>query len=484
VLTSATHAELSAHLLRADGQEDLCFALWRPSTGESRYSAVVSDPILPRDGERNVHGNASFMPHYFDRALDVALESQSGLAFLHAHLGPGWQPMSPDDSDTERKRAGAILGATALPLLGMTIGTDGSISARFWNRIAPRTFEPAWCESVRVVGEAMRVFFDDTQVPPPPVQGTQIRTVSAWGEQVQADLARLRVGVIGVGSVGAVVAEALARIGVRRIALIDFDTVELHNLDRLLHASLADVGNPKVEVAERALRRSATAVDPEIDASVLSVCEVDGFRHVLDCDVLFSCVDRPWPRKVLNVAAYAHLVPVVDGGIRIAAPAGRLKRADWKALTALPGRICLECSGQFNAADVMLERDGALDDAQYIESLPLDHHLRRRENVFAFSTSLASLEVGQMLTMVARPLGVFDPGVQTYHFVTGTLDQDWPSCEPNCPYSTDHLSQADKVIPGTVEEHRQAVEMRRRFAEMPIAPASTLWERLLRKLRS
>jgi hypothetical protein len=40
------------------------------------------------------------------------------------------------------------------------------------------------------------------------------------------------------------------------------------------HASLADVGNPKVEVAERAIRRGATAVDPEIDASVLSVCEV------------------------------------------------------------------------------------------------------------------------------------------------------------------------------------------------------------------
>jgi hypothetical protein len=156
---------------------------------------------------------------------------------------------------------------------------------------------------------------------------------------------------------------------------------------------------------------------------------------------------------------------VIDGGIRIAAPAGVLKRADWKALTATPGRICLECSGQFDPAGVTLERDGALDDPRYIETLPEDHRLRRRENVFAFSASLASLEVMQLFAMVVAPHGISNPGVQTYHFVTGTLDQEWPQCYPDCIYTTRHLARGDTVVPGTVDSHEIAETTRRRRAE-------------------
>jgi hypothetical protein len=211
------------------------------------------------------------------------------------------------------------------------------------------------------------------------------------------------------------------------------------------------------------------------------VVEEVGSRAALDCDVLFSCVDRPWPRKVLNVAAYAHLIPVIDGGIRIASPAGLLKRADWKALTATSGRICLECSGQFDPADVTLERDGALDDPRYIETLPEDHRLRRRENVFAFSASLASLEVMQLLGMVVAPHGISNAGVQTYHFVTGTLDQEWPHCYPDCIYTTRHLARGDAVIPGTVDSHEIAETARRRRAEdvRPPVRKKRSWRRWL-----
>src|SRR5262249_22996833 len=68
-LPSALHGEAARHLLRADGQEDLCFALWYPSQGRTRTSALVANLILPEKGERLVHGNASFLPGYFERAL-------------------------------------------------------------------------------------------------------------------------------------------------------------------------------------------------------------------------------------------------------------------------------------------------------------------------------------------------------------------------------------------------------------------------------
>ncbi len=112
---------------------------------------------------------------------------------------------------------------------------------------------------------------------------------------MQADLARLRIGVIGADSVGSMVAEALARIGIEHLILIDFDSVKTHNLDRLLHATDADVrlARAKVAVLRRALLDSATAQHPTIDALEYSVVEEPGWQQALDCDVLFSCVDRP-----------------------------------------------------------------------------------------------------------------------------------------------------------------------------------------------
>ena len=68
-LPSHIHAEAATHLLRRDGQEDLCFALWYPSAGRTRTSALVRRLVLPREGDREVHGNVSFLPPYFERAI-------------------------------------------------------------------------------------------------------------------------------------------------------------------------------------------------------------------------------------------------------------------------------------------------------------------------------------------------------------------------------------------------------------------------------
>src|SRR5580693_7996472 len=95
--TSGTNEALKAHLIRADEQEDLCYALWYPGQGANRMTAFISEPILPIGDERLVHGNASTTGEYLGRALNMAAEKGAGLVFLHSHPSPGWQGMSPDD---------------------------------------------------------------------------------------------------------------------------------------------------------------------------------------------------------------------------------------------------------------------------------------------------------------------------------------------------------------------------------------------------
>jgi len=438
-ISTEIYKQASAHLLRTDRQEDLTFALWCPSRGNSRFSALIRELILPKDGERVVRGNVSFLPHYFDRAIGLARANKCGLALLHSHLGPGWQDVSEDDITAERTHAPRAKGATGFPLVGLTLGTDGAWSARLWEKIAPHDYKMRWCESVRVVGDGLLVTYEEKQRPVPKFREELTRTVSAWGTKAQADLARIKIGIIGTGSVGSIVAESIARMGICEILLMDFDGVEYVNLDRLLFATREDARKKlaKVKVLAKALKKSATAMNFSINAMEYSVVEEIGFRHALDCDILFSCVDRPWARAALNHIAYSHLIPVIDGGLKLEPKANGqgLKRGFWKAHVAAPSHRCLECLGQYDASYVGLERAGLLDDPRYIESLEKTHELRTNENVFGFSVSVASFEILQFLRMVIPTPGHRNSGAQTYNFVAGDLDTNRSTCDPKCLFN-------------------------------------------------
>lgn len=434
-MTEEVDAAARAHLLRRDKQEDICFALWRKSAGERRTTALVYKLVLPRAGDRNVHGNASFEAQYFERVLGEASADGAGVALLHSHPhGHKWQGMSPDDVAAEYGHAPAALAATKSPLVGLTLAGDKAWSARFWPRVAPRTYVRQDCSTVRVVGAALRVSFNDTLLPVPLATKQQIRTVSAWGNAAQGDLVRLRVGVVGVGSVGGIVAESLARTGFTYVVLIDFDHVEIHNLDRLVYATKADVGRPKIEVLAERLRSVATAEQFEVHSVQAAVFEQQGYLPALDCDILIACVDRPWGRQTLNLMAYVHLIPVVDGGIAVRTNrSGKLAAADWRAHTVSPGRRCLQCIGQYLPSDVQLEREGQLDDPTYIAGLDRDHRLKANENVFAFSLGCASLQILQMLNLALAPAGMANAGEQMYHFVGSSMElPQFGACGDNC----------------------------------------------------
>lgn len=441
-LSSDTNERALAHLIRPDGQEDMCFALWMPSEGAERLSSLIFDIVYPRDGERSVHGNVSFTQEYFLRSLAEALKQNSGLAIMHSHPnGRGWQKMSGDDQDAERSHAAQTLGATGLPLVGMTATTDGKWSSRIWSsRVGPRKYRLVWSESVRVVGAKLSISWNPDLRPKPRFKEELRRTISAWGEVTQADIARLRIGIIGLGGAGSIVAESLARMGIQQLTLVDFDRIERLNLDRILHASIKDAKKKrfKVQVISREIKISATADSFEVIPLKYSIIELKGYAAALDCDVLFSCVDRPWPRSVLNFIAYAHLIPVIDGGVHVTVRELNgnitLKSANLGGHIAGPSRKCLACLEQYDPGLVSVERDGLLDDPHYLEGLPKDDVLRRNENVFAFNLGAASLEILQLLSMVVAPYDLADIGSQRYDFTTGALNQSFAKCLPSCPF--------------------------------------------------
>jgi hypothetical protein len=437
-MTGELDTQLQQHFAHEGLQEDLTFAIWRPSFGHRRMSFILAHALLPDEDERILEGNVSFTSDYLSRAL-ASLEAGTGLALIHSHLGPGWQGMSRDDIVAERDRlAGAVGGRTALPLLGMTWGTDGTWSARAWGRDAPFTYERVEIPVVRVVaGDHLALSFHPALRPEPAELPEQEATLSVWGAAAQADIARARIGIIGLGSVGSIVAEGLARIGVSDLVLIDHDRIELRNLDRTLHSSRADVsaGEFKVHISVRGIDVSHTAANLDIAKLPKSLLTRAGVEAALDCDAIICCVDRPWPRWILNAIAYAHLIPVVDGGIFARmTPTGRPLHIDWRIHTVGPGRACMVCLGALLRSDVGLDRDGLLDNPDYIAGLTdAERERYSRRNVFPFSLAVAAHEILHMAGMIANSSRVSGIGPQHYLAYPGEMKAEpTAGCAEGC----------------------------------------------------
>ncbi len=437
---------LCDHLIRDDYEEDLCFALWTPSEGKIRLTALLHSPVLPIEGDRQRHGNVSFNQQYFERVCHLAMQENCGVAFLHSHPGPGWQGMSSDDIAAELKIAGSTMGLTDLQLVGLTVGHDGTWSGRFWEHKNDKEYDRKWCHSVRVIGTKLDISFNDNLIPKPVFRELFKRTVTVWGEENHTRLARLRIGIVGLGSVGSNVAENLARMGFQKFVLLDFDEIQTHNLDRLIGATIDDIGKLKIDVAEREIHKSATADDLEIQKVPFSIAEKEGYQAALDCDVLFSCVDRPRPRHILNHFAYSHLIPVIDGGIAVRFRNEEFSGVDWQLQTVGPTRPCLACIGAFNVADVSTEIEGKLDDPSYLQGLSKDHHFKRNENVFPFSANLASLEVLQLIALVTGIAGITDFGIQRFRYNPGIMDNDTEKvCKEGCEFKK-LIGQGDRYF--------------------------------------
>ena len=457
-MTAQVDAVLGDHVHKPGLQEDLTFAYWRPSVGRNRFTAVITDLILPTHEDRALHGNASFSSSYLRRVLAAAPQG-SGVAFIHGHHGPGWQAMSCDDIVAERDRiAGPVAGKTGLPLVGLTRGVDGAWSGRIWLREAPRTYGQHPAKSVRVVGSQLSITYHPA-VPAVAPTRSQETTLSVWGKAAQEKVVRARVGIIGLGSVGSLVAEAFGRVGLVNLTYIDFDKVEERNLDRTSGATVTDTGRLKVDVAADATARSSTANKLNLLSIPHGILVPEGLAAALDCDVLICCVDRPWPRYLMNVLAYSHLIPVIDGGIFAAVkPDGTPLHVVWSIHTIGPDHACLVCLNALRRSDVGLDREGLLGDPDYIAGLSEEEKARYSgRNVFPFSMSVAAHEVLQLVGLLTGFPRIGGAGPQRYNCYPGIMQvAKGARCNEDCEFAeltgtavdlTPNLDPKSKVQP-------------------------------------
>ncbi len=117
--------------------------------------------------------------------------------------------------------------------------------------------------------------------------------------------------IVGLGGLGSAVAMYLAAAGAGRLTLVDFDRVDLSNLQRQIVHRTADIGRPKVESARDTLRALNPLVEITTVPKVLD--EVELLQQVERADVVVDACDNLPTRLAINAACVRAGVPLVSG---------------------------------------------------------------------------------------------------------------------------------------------------------------------------
>ena len=137
------------------------------------------------------------------------------------------------------------------------------------------------------------------------------RTELLLGEEKLATLFDKHVLVVGLGGVGGICAEMIARAGVGSMTIVDADTVDLSNTNRQIPALHSTAGKLKAEVmAERILD-----INPEIKVTVLAkYLQDEGITELLDSakfDYAVDCIDTLGPKVQFIKACKDRNIPIV-----------------------------------------------------------------------------------------------------------------------------------------------------------------------------
>lgn len=136
--------------------------------------------------------------------------------------------------------------------------------------------------------------------------------VERHGADIQQKLDHATVGIAGLGGLGSNIAVHLARLGVGRLVLVDFDTVEISNLNRQ-HYTMKDIGIPKT----LALLEQLEAINPylQYEPHTERVIPANAAPLFADCDVVCEAFDRADQKAMLIETLLERLpdTPIVSG---------------------------------------------------------------------------------------------------------------------------------------------------------------------------
>ena len=126
-------------------------------------------------------------------------------------------------------------------------------------------------------------------------------------EQIKK-LVSTRIIVFGTGGVGSAVCNFLVRSGICNLTIVDFDTIDITNLNRQLVANIGNVGKLKVEE----MKNQLLGINPE--ANITAITEKYDENSKIDLsqfDIIIDCIDDIKAKKYLITQAKSNNVYII-----------------------------------------------------------------------------------------------------------------------------------------------------------------------------
>lgn len=299
---------------------------------------------VPSSRVRRRQTSVSWDMNCYIDLLRKAREENLHPGICHSHPNSGSSFSRQDDENEahlrdllQRRNRNKDQVLTSVLFLG-----NGQIHARVWyaNGIPQVT-------TVRVLGTTLSEFRPFASRAETTVDFAFLqRQALSIGIETVKRLQTLRVGVVGCGGTGSAVAMLLARAGVGRLLLIDPDTVDETNLNRL-HGSKrldADHARPKVTVLKDHI--DEMGLGTQVVEFRTALADASVAQLLRSCDIVFGCTDDHLGRLILNRLAYFYYIPVIDTGLSVSPRTGtHVAQISGRVTVLRPGVACLLCRG-------------------------------------------------------------------------------------------------------------------------------------------
>lgn len=175
------------------------------------------------------------------------------------------------------------------------------------------------------------------------VNMSRLSRQSFLGADSDRTLNSVTIGLIGLGGGGSHIVQQLAHIGIGGFVLVDPQTIDETNTNRLVGGTLSDLAaeTAKVEIAKRVI----DGLEPDARVRVLQARWQDVMPILRSCDIIIGAVDKLSLRDELERFTRSHLIPYIDIGMNVRGRSHRNFLISGQIIQSMPGAPCMRCLG-------------------------------------------------------------------------------------------------------------------------------------------
>ena len=368
------YRRLHLHLFPGDHDEHGAVIVAGVAESASEVRLLTRELFCATDGIDYVPGKRGYRMlkagFIGDRIAMCGAERLVYLA-IHNHGGHDNVGFSSDDLNSHRRGYPALLDIAKGMPVGALVFAENAVAGSIWLS----TEHQVELSEALIVGGSRQTLTAMPALERALRSPAYDRQARLFGDRGQAILRKAKVGIIGLGGAGSLIAEYLGRLGVGTFVLADPDRAELTNVPRLTGASRADAmawiasgpypewlrrlamrfAKPKVLMARRNILRAnpSATVEPIIG----DFLEAEIAAKFTDCDYLFLAADTMRARLLFNAIVHQYLIPGVQVGakVQVDRKTGAITDVFSVVRPVTPESGCLLCNGLINAAKLQEE---------------------------------------------------------------------------------------------------------------------------------